>query len=141
VLLNHYDTGEAVDEGVLQENRDRCLVLDFAQESRVAAASVLQTLELNLLQNGHVDFGVNSYDCDCTIWLTEHKTFNIVTQDQALHRKLRRLLATETNQVDELESFANVYGHYHYRPPGSLSEEMLVAWLESAGWQLQQTID
>jgi hypothetical protein len=138
-LLDHYDAHDIVDEPILQQNKVQCLAKEFGV-SPPEASKQLDDLEKDLLDNGHVDLGVNSYDVDCTIWLTEHKTLLVVTSTAHVRDRARAVLAGQLREVSQLKSFSNHYSHFRYRPPGSLAADELTTNLQRKGWTIEAPI-
>lgn len=134
VLLDHYDSVEALSEDGLNENMLRCLTKDCSNLSDVQQE--IEAGRERLLHNGHVDIGFNSHESESTVWLTEHKTVHFVTADRELRDRIKQtLLDKGIPELAELPSFATTFSHFHYRPAESDNTDALVTWLMDQGWE------
>ncbi len=136
-LIDHYDNIERVDGPVLIENAGRSLVKEVDLPP-LKAVEQLSYLEQNVLDNGHVDFGVHSERADSTLWMTEHKTIHAVTSNPEMRERMAGSLAKELKQHEQLQMFSNWYSHVHYRRSESLDADRLTEWLLSDGWCINE---
>jgi hypothetical protein len=140
VLLDHYDSLEAINGESREENAASCLVKELAQPTQIALE--IDSIAKELFGNGHVDIGFSAQATPCTIWLTEHKTLHVVTTEQALRERMKQVLRDEgLEELAELPSFAQTFSHFHYRTADSLAAEQLTSWLQSRGWQLEFAVE
>jgi hypothetical protein len=140
-ILDHFDNHLALREPGLGDNIAEVWVKDV--DFNVAELSpFLNGLEVDLLQNGHVDFGVHSTTSEATLWLTEHKTLRLVTESEKFREQVVKCVSGDFSREELLSSFEdNGCSHYHYRPHGSRDRKSLTRWLRSTGWDAQGRSD
>ncbi len=128
-LADHFDDGDHDEIWLTPRLRDPRKALRF-----------LDDLDVELLDNGHVDVAVYVREPRSTWRLTQHKTLMLLTDDPTLRpRVLGWLAAAGLPQVDPLTTVSAV-AHLHYRPPGGSDRARLRGRLKKSGLQAVATV-
>lgn len=128
-LADHDDGGDHDEIWLTPRLRDPRKALRF-----------LDDLDVELLDNGHVDVAIYVREPRSTWRLTEHKTLVLLTDDPTLRpRILGWLGAAGLPLVEQLTAVSGV-PHLHYRPPAASDRQRLRAQLKKSGLRAVATV-
>ena len=133
-VLDHFDNHLEIADGALSANVREVWTKDV-DLAPADFAPLFDSIETDILHNGHLDFAIHSTPTETTLWLTEHKTIRLVTANATVRDRVAECLAEDVPEFEHVLSFEdNGCSHYHYRPHGSRDRKQLAKWMRSTGW-------